>query len=62
MQDTKVVLVANLGVETTITWDIFKHEFNQHFFHRVVQEAKTCEFLDLLLGGMSVIEYIAKFL
>jgi hypothetical protein len=30
-QDKKVVLIAKLGSETTITWDTFKHEFNQHF-------------------------------
>jgi hypothetical protein len=31
-QDKNVVLVTNLGLETAITWDIFKHEFNRHFF------------------------------
>jgi hypothetical protein len=35
-QDKKVVLVANLGVETTISWEVFKHEFNWHFFPRFV--------------------------
>jgi hypothetical protein len=39
-QDKKVVLVADLGSETSIPWEVFKHEFNQHFFPRVVQEAK----------------------
>jgi hypothetical protein len=56
------VLVADLGLETAITWDIIKHEFNWHFFARVMHEAKTLEFLDLVQGGMSVIEYIVKFL
>jgi hypothetical protein len=56
------VLVANLGLETTIPWEVFKHEFNQHFFPRVVHEVKAREFLDLVQGGMLVIEYIVKFL
>jgi hypothetical protein len=57
-----VVLVADLGSETTISWEVFKHEFNRHFFPRVVQEAKVWEFLDLVQGRMSVIEYTVKFL
>ena len=61
-QDKKAVLAANLGSEIAITWDIFKHEFNRHFFPRVVQEAKAQEFLELVQEGMSVIEYAAKFL
>jgi hypothetical protein len=61
-QDKKVVLVADLGSETAISWEVFKHEFNRHFFPRVVQEAKAREFLDLVQGGMSVIEYTMKFL
>jgi hypothetical protein len=56
------VLVADLGSETTISWEVFKHEFNRHFFPRVVQEVKAREFLDLIQGEMSVIEYSAKFL
>ena len=35
-QDKKVVLVADLGTKTAISWEVFKHEFNQHFFPRVV--------------------------
>jgi hypothetical protein len=54
------VLVADLGWETAISWEVFKHEFNWHFFPRVVQEAKAREFLDLVQGEMSVIEYAAK--
>jgi hypothetical protein len=61
-QDKKVVLVVDLGLETTIYWEVFKHEFNWHFFLRVMQEAKAWEFLDLVQGRMSVIEYVAKFL
>jgi hypothetical protein len=57
-----VVLVADLGLETAISWKVFKHEFNWHFFPRVVQEAKARVFLDLVQGGISVIEYAAKFL
>jgi hypothetical protein len=58
----KVVFVADLGSETTISWEVFKHEFNQHFFPRVMQEVKAREFLDLVQGEMSVIEYVVKFL
>jgi hypothetical protein len=56
------VLVTNLGLETAISWDIFKHEFNRHFFPRVVQKAKAQEFLELVQEGMTVIEYAVKFL
>jgi hypothetical protein len=40
-QDKKVVLVADLGSETAISWEVFKHEFNRHFFPRAMQEAKA---------------------
>jgi hypothetical protein len=52
------VHVTNLGSETAISLDVFKHKFNWHFFPQVVQEAKTREFLDLVQGGMMVIEYV----
>jgi hypothetical protein len=61
-QDEKAVLVTKLGSETTITWTIFKNEFNRHFFPRVVLEAKAREFIDLVQGRMSVIEYTTRFL
>jgi hypothetical protein len=57
-----MVLVADLGSKTTISWEVFKYEFNRHFFPRVVQEAKARAFLDLVQGGMSVIENAMKFL
>ena len=60
-QDKKVVLIAELGLEITITQNIFKHEFNQLFFPKVVQEAKAREFMDLIQRRMSVIEYATKF-
>ena len=47
-QDKKLVLVPDLGSETTISCEVFKHEFNWHFFPRVVQEAKAQEFFDLV--------------
>jgi hypothetical protein len=56
------VLVADLGSKTTISWEVFKHEYNLHFFPRVVQEAKARGFLDLVQGGLLVIEYTLKFL
>ena len=55
------MLVVDLGLKTAISWEVFKHEFNRHFFPRVVQEAKAREFLDLVQGEMSMIEYAAKF-
>jgi hypothetical protein len=61
-QDKKVVLVADLDSETAISWEVFKHKFNWHFFPIVVQEAKAREFLDLVQGEISVIEYATKFL
>jgi hypothetical protein len=57
-----VVLVADLGLENAISWEVFKHEFNRHFFPRIVQEAKAREFLDLVQGEMLVIKYAVKFL
>jgi hypothetical protein len=30
-QDKKDVLV-DLGLETAISWEVFKHKFNRHFF------------------------------
>jgi hypothetical protein len=47
-QDKKAVLVVDLGSETAISWEVFKHKFNRHFFPRVVQEAKAQEILDLV--------------
>jgi hypothetical protein len=32
------VFVANLGSETAISWEVFKHEFNWHFFPQVVHK------------------------
>ena len=55
------MLVADLGLETAISWEVFKHEFNRHFFPRVVQETKAREFSDLVQGEMSVIEYAVNF-
>ena len=31
-QDKKVMLVTDIGSETAISWEVFKHEFNRHFF------------------------------
>ena len=57
-----MVFVVDLGSESAISLDIFKHEVNWHFFSQVVQEAKAREFLDLVQRGMTVIEYAKKFL
>jgi hypothetical protein len=40
-QDKKVVFVTDLGSKTAISWEVFKHEFNRHFFPRVMQEVKA---------------------
>jgi hypothetical protein len=47
-QDKKVMLVTDLGSETAISWEVFKHEFNRHFFPQVIQEVKAREFLKLV--------------
>jgi hypothetical protein len=56
-----VVLVIDLGSKTAISWDVFKHEFNQHFFPESCRR-QMHKFFDLVQGGMSVIEYAVKFL
>ena len=40
-QDKKVVVVVDLGSETAVFQEVFKHEFNRYFFPRVMQEAKA---------------------
>jgi hypothetical protein len=40
-QDKKTMLFVDLGLEIAISWDVFKQEFNRHFFPQVVQEATT---------------------
>jgi hypothetical protein len=52
-QDKKVVLVANLGSKIAISWEVFKNEFNWHFFPRVLQRVKAREFFDLVLKNDS---------
>jgi hypothetical protein len=39
-QDKKVVFVTDLGSETAISWEVFKHEFNQHFFPQVYKRQR----------------------
>ena len=55
-QDKKTVLVIDLGSETAISWEVFKHEFNRHFFPRVVLKVEAWD------SWMIVIEYATKFL
>ena len=31
-QDKKVMLVVDMGSETAISWEVFKHKFNRYFF------------------------------
>jgi hypothetical protein len=40
---------------------MFKDAFNKHFFSKVVQEAKSREFMDLTQGGMLVTKYASWF-
>lgn len=61
-QAKKALLVMELGSKLAITWIIFKDEFNRHFFPRVVQDVKAREFMDIVQGRLSVIEYAARFL
>jgi hypothetical protein len=49
-------------IEATCHLIVFKDKFNRNFFLRVVQEVKATEFMDLAHGGMSIIEYVARFI
>jgi hypothetical protein len=51
-----------LRSEHAITWEIFKDEFHKQFFPRVVQEAKTREFMDLVQGSITMMENETKFI
>ncbi len=44
-----------------VTWEVFKKDFLDIFFPREKREAKVVEFINLRLGGMSVLEYSLKF-
>lgn len=57
----KEMLLMEMGVGQIISWTRFKEEFNDHFFSKVVQEAKAREFLDLVQCSMIVTEYAANF-
>ncbi|XP_062164995.1 uncharacterized protein LOC133871583 [Alnus glutinosa] len=61
-QSRKDLLILDLRSEHAVTWEIFRDEFHKQFFHRVVQEAKAKEFMDLVQGSMAVIEYATKFI
>jgi hypothetical protein len=61
-QAKKALLILELGSEQAITWEMFKDEFNKHFFHILVQEVKAKEFMGLVQRGMSVTEYASKFI
>ena len=43
-QDKKIVLVADLGSETTISWEVFKHKFNRHFFPESCRRQRHMDF------------------
>jgi hypothetical protein len=61
-QAKTVLFILELGFEQAITWKMFKDAFNKHFFPRVVQEAKSREFMDLTQRGMSITKYAFRFL
>ena len=44
-----------------MTWEEFKKAFIDRFFPWEKWEAKVMEFINLLQGGMSVLEYFLKF-
>jgi hypothetical protein len=46
----------------TITWDEFTTNFRSHHIPSRVMKIKKMEFLSLKQGGMSVAEYIDKFI
>src|SRR4051812_30607938 len=45
----------------TVTWAIFKREFLRRYFPEDVRGRKEVEFLELVQGNMTVLEYAAKF-
>jgi hypothetical protein len=60
-QDKKVVLVADFGSETAISWEVFKYKCCLLGIFPSCAGGEGMRFLDLVQGGMSVIEYAAKF-
>src|SRR3954465_5957451 len=46
---------------TVITWTVFRREFLRRYFPEDVRGRKEVEFLALVQGNMSVLEYAAKF-
>ena len=44
-----------------VTWEIFKKAFLDRFFQREKREANVEELINLLQGGMSVLDYSLKF-
>jgi hypothetical protein len=50
-----------LGMGQSISWALLKEEFNSHFISKVVQEAMARYFMDLVQGGITVIDYATRF-
>ena len=44
-----------------MTWEIFKRAFLDRLFPRELSEAEVEEFINLLQGGMSILDYSLKF-
>ena len=44
-----------------MTWEIFKKAFLDRFFQREKREANVEELINLLQGGMSVLDYFFRF-
>ena len=66
---SQVIVVGEESVAHHRTWIeasyhliVFKDEFNQNFFLRMVQEAKATKFMDLAQGRMSITKYVVRFI
>jgi hypothetical protein len=57
----KVLLVQELGSERAISWERFQKEFLQHYFPKILRDARAREFMDLNQGIMTVAQYAARF-
>jgi hypothetical protein len=57
----KVLLVQELGNERAISWERFQKEFLQHYFSKILRDARAREFMDLTQGNMTVAQYAARF-
>jgi hypothetical protein len=51
-----------LGNDAGITWELFKVEYDLHFFPRAQRQLQAIEFQNLVQGNMTVEQYSARFM